>query len=194
MPQVPLPSERALRGEQLKAVPGGAAHDAEAILRGSQSRSEYDPERWYGAAYNNHDHTVTVRLNIHPDVAQGMNRALYGGQLSAHGIDTPNKFFRAALVDALHKLAMQSGDPRVAALAEAETASAHLDALSEWMARDAARIEKFEAVASHALGEGDWLRLMDAVESAEAIALVLEEPYLSRLQKSIDYYATRLPH
>lgn len=194
MPQVPLPSERALRGEQLRAVPTGAAADAEAILRGSTSRAEYDPQRWYGAAFNNHDHTQSIRLNVHPDVAHGMTRAIYGGQLTPLGIDSPNKFFRACLVDGLHKLAAQTGDPEIAMLAQTEMASAHMDSLAESMARDAARLEKFELVASTALHETDWRIMAEAIESGETMLRTLHEPYLTRLRDRIDYYATRLPH
>lgn len=194
MPEVPLPSERALRGDQLRSVTGDADAAARAILVGSKSRGEYDAEKWYGAAYNNHDHTERIRLAVHPDVARAINRALYGGQLTPLGIDTPNKFFRACLVDGLHKLAAQTGDPNIARLAASENASAQLDALNAAMEKDKQTLDKFDEFATKASTECDWRRLSEAVEWAEITLTTMNEPYYSRLRQRIDYFATRVPH
>lgn len=191
MATVPLPSERALRGEQLRSVPTG--DDAEAILRGSKSRSEYDPTKLYGGAYNNHDHTTKIRLNVHPDVARGLTTAITTGALSGYGIHSVNHLFRAALVDLLHKLAAMTGDGEIAGLASRELVRAQLDQIVEGSKSDAATVEMFTESAQMFHARGEWQRLSDSLDLAEIMVESLTEPHRSKMQEQIDYYATRLP-
>lgn len=197
MPEVPIPSERALReGQRFTVVDGGRGNNAaaEAMLRGSRSRAEYDPDVFYGAAFNNHDHTEKIRLNVHPDVVRAMSRCVNTGQLNAVGIDSMNKFFRACMVDGLHKVARLTGSPEMQVLAESQHALARLDEIQESIVRFNASIERFETAAGTALNERDWQHFAETIEQGESIHAGMPEPYAARLRDRIDFYAARLPH
>lgn len=149
---------------------------------GIDGAEEYDPDGFYVRSLNKHDHSMSTRVPMHPEVYAEISRMLASGELAGTPITSYGAFMRDAAVHEMHRIARLTKNNRLEEFATMQ----RILATSDQIAAEAEQFRKLITEADERLNlatkTGDKRFVEVLLDLYEPAVAMLHEPYASELE------------